>query len=84
MVATTTSAKKMYDATRARVLATTSLLEEEQHTAAILTKEAHAVAALIKPPLPTPPLAPISRTAPSDDDYEATIITNIHIQATSI
>jgi hypothetical protein len=36
-------------------------------------------AALIEPPSPTPPLAPTGCAAPSDNDYEATVIANIHI-----
>jgi hypothetical protein len=58
MVATTTYAKKMYDAARARVLAATALLEEEQHVAAALAEEAHTAAALIEPPSPTLPPSP--------------------------
>jgi hypothetical protein len=80
MVATTAYAKKMYDATRARVLATTALLEEEQHVAAALAEEAHTAAALIEPPSPTlPPPAPAGHIAPLDNDYEAAIIDNIHV-----
>jgi hypothetical protein len=29
-------------------------------------------------------LAPVGRAAPSDDDYEAIVIANIHVQATSV
>jgi hypothetical protein len=79
MVATTTYAKKMYDAARARVLAATALLEEEQHVAAALAEEAHTAAALIEPPSPTLPPAPADHIAPLDNDYEAAIIDNIHV-----
>jgi hypothetical protein len=54
MVAAITDAKKKYDAARARVLATTALLEEE-HAVGILAEEACATVALIEPPSPMPP-----------------------------
>jgi hypothetical protein len=38
MVVATIDMKKRYDAACARVLATTTLLEEEQHVAAVLTE----------------------------------------------
>jgi hypothetical protein len=84
MVATTANAIKKYDATHTRVLATTTLLEEEKRAAAVLTEEAHAAVTLIKAPTPTPPQAPASHAAPSDDDYEAAVITNIHVKAASV
>jgi hypothetical protein len=78
MVAAATDTKK-YDVARARVLSTTALLEEEEErTTVVLAEEPHAVVALIEPPAPTLPLAPAGRAAPSDDDYEATVIANIH------
>jgi hypothetical protein len=83
MVAATDDVWK-YDATRARVLANTTLLEEKEHAAVVLTKEAHATAALIEPPSPTPPPAPAGRAAPSDDDYEDTAIANIHVQGAGV
>jgi hypothetical protein len=79
MVATTVDARKRYDATHARVLAATKLLEEEQRVAAILAKEAHIAAVLIEAPSPMPPPAPVGHAAPSDDNYEAIVIANIHI-----
>jgi hypothetical protein len=84
MVAAATNVKKRYDATRTRVLAATALLEEEQCTVVILIEEAHVMVALIEPPSPTLPPAPIGGAALSDDDYEAIIITNIHVQAISV
>jgi hypothetical protein len=84
MVAAAADAKKKYDAAHAQVLATTALLEEEQRVAAALTEEARTMAALIEPPSPTPPPAPTGRVAPSDDDYEAAVITNINVQAASV
>jgi hypothetical protein len=57
MVATTADANnkyKKYDATHARVLATTALLEEKC-AAAILTEEAHTAVTMIKAPSPKPP-----------------------------
>jgi hypothetical protein len=74
-----TATVKKYDAARAWVLTATALLEEEERMATILIEEARAVAALIEPPLPTPPPAPAGRAAPSDDDYDAAIIANIHV-----
>jgi hypothetical protein len=84
MVATTTKAKKKYDATHVRVLAATTLSEEEQRATAVLAEEARATAALIEPPLPTPTPALVGRVAPSDDDYETAVITNIHVQAVGV
>jgi hypothetical protein len=78
------AAKKKYNAAHARVLPTTALLEEEERVTIVLTEEAHATAALIEPPLPTPPLAPAGHAAPSDDDYEAVIIANIHVQTVAV
>jgi hypothetical protein len=75
---------KEYNAARARVLAATVLLEEEQRAATALAEEARAVAALIEPPSPMPPLAPTGRAAPLDDDYEAAVIANIHVQAAGV
>jgi hypothetical protein len=37
--------------------------------------------ALIEPPPPTLPTASTGGTTPSDDDYEAAVIANIHVQA---
>jgi hypothetical protein len=68
MVVAAADAKKKYDATRARVLAA----------------EDRAAAALIKHPSPMPPPAPDGRATHSDDDYEATVIANIYIHATSM
>jgi hypothetical protein len=84
MVAAAADAKK-YDAARAQVLATTALLEEER-AAAALAEKARVAAALIEPPspMPTPPPAPAGHAAPSDDDYEATVIANIHVQAVDV
>jgi hypothetical protein len=82
MVAAAADAKKKYDATCARVLTATTLLEEEERAAAVLTEEARAAAALIEPPSPTPP-----RPQPAAllrRDYEAPIITNIHVQTTGV
>jgi hypothetical protein len=84
MVAAATNVKKRYDATRTRVLTATALLEEEQCTVVILIEEAHVMVALIEPPSPTLPPAPIGGAALSDDDYEAIIIANIHVQAISV
>jgi hypothetical protein len=56
------NAKKRYDVTCARVLTTIALLEEEEeeeHVATILANEAHAVVALIEPPLPMSPRPPL-------------------------
>jgi hypothetical protein len=84
MVAATAAVKKKYNTACTRVHPTTALLEEEQRAVAILTEEARAVVALIEPPSPTPPPAPADHAAPSDDDYEATVIVNIHVQATAV
>jgi hypothetical protein len=84
MIAAAADAKKKYDTADARVLAATTLLKEEQCAAAVLTREAHAAAALIEPPSPTLPLDLTSRAASSDDDYEAAIITNIHVQVIGV
>jgi hypothetical protein len=84
MVIAATNAKKKYDATHARVLAATALLKQEEHAATALTEEAHAAASLIEPPSPTPPPAPVSCAALSDDDYEAAVISNIHVQAAGV
>jgi hypothetical protein len=84
MVTDAVDAKKKYDVARAQVLATTALLEEEQHATTALTEEARITAALIEPPSPTLPPAPASRVAPSDDDYEAAIIANIHVHAAGV
>jgi hypothetical protein len=78
MVATAVNAKK-YDAARTRVLAATTLLEEEKCAATILVEEARAAAAQIKPPSLTSPPGPVGRVAPSDDDYEIVVIANIHV-----
>jgi hypothetical protein len=80
MVTTAMDMKKRYDTARAWVLATIALQEEEEHVATILVEEARAAAAPIEPYLPTPPSAPVGRVAPSDDDYEAIVIANIHVQ----
>jgi hypothetical protein len=79
MVVAASDVKKRYDAARARVLAPTTLLEEEHCAAAILAKEVHVAVALIELPLPTPSLGPTGSTAPSDDDYEAVVIANVHV-----
>jgi hypothetical protein len=72
--------KKRYNTARAWVLAATALLEEEQHAAAVLTVEAHAMATLIKTPSPTlPPPPRPGGVAPSDDDHEATVIANVYV-----
>jgi hypothetical protein len=84
MVAATVDVKKKYDATRARVLAATALLEEEERAATALAEEAYTAVALIEPPAPTAPLTPAGRAAPSDDDYEVVVIANIHVQAVSM
>jgi hypothetical protein len=42
------------------------------------------VAALIEPPSPTSPPAPASHAVLPDDDYEAAIIANIHVQAAGV
>jgi hypothetical protein len=84
MITAATDVKKRYDAARAWDLTTTALLEEEQLMTAILTKEARAAVAMIKATSPTPPLASASGTASSDNDYEAVIIGNIHVQASSV
>jgi hypothetical protein len=84
MVAAAANVNKKYDVARARVLAATSLLDEERRMAAVLVEEAHAMVALIEPPSPTPPPAPTSRAAPSDDDYKAIVIANIHVQAADV
>jgi hypothetical protein len=78
MVTATDDVKKRYDTGRARVLAATTLLEEECVTT-VLTKEACTTAALIKPPSPTPPPAPADGAVPLDDDYEVAVIANIHV-----
>jgi hypothetical protein len=83
MVTTVANVKKRYDAARTQVLAATTLLEEER-AAAVLTEEACATAALIEPPLPTPPPVPTSRAAPSNDNYEVAVIANIHVQAAGV
>jgi hypothetical protein len=61
MVVAITDTKKKYDTARARVLATTALLEEEEHAAGILVKEACITVALIEPPSPMPPRPCLSR-----------------------
>jgi hypothetical protein len=81
MVTGATDVKKKYDATRARVLAATALLEEGC-TAANLAEEARAVVALIEPPSPTPPLTLVGCASPSDVNYETAVIANIDVQAT--
>jgi hypothetical protein len=76
------AAAKKYDAASARALAGTMLLEEE-HATVILAEEVRTVVALVEPPSPTlppPPPALAGHAAPSDDDYEATVITNINVQ----
>jgi hypothetical protein len=78
------TSKKRYDAAHARVLTVTVLLEEEQCTTTILTEEAHSTVVLIEPPSPTPPPAPSGGAALSNDDYEAIVIANVHIQATGV
>jgi hypothetical protein len=62
-----------------------TLLEEEQQTVATLTDEARAAAFLSEPPPPT------SKTetgcpslTPGTTDYEAAVITNLHVQATGM
>jgi hypothetical protein len=64
-------AKKRYDVARARVLAATVLLEEEERAATVLIEEARATAVLIESPSPTPPPAPDGHTALSDDNDQA-------------
>jgi hypothetical protein len=76
--------KKRYDTARTRVLATTMLLEEEERAATVLTEEGRTATALIEPPSPTPPPAPTGCTAPSDDDYEVAVITNIHVHGAGV
>jgi hypothetical protein len=84
MVATAAATKKQYATAHARVLTATALLEEEQRAAVILIEEAHAVVVLIEPPSPMPPPVPGSGTAPSDDDYEAAVITNAPVQVADV
>jgi hypothetical protein len=42
------------------------------------------VGALIEPPSPTPTPTPTDRVVPSDDDYEAAVVINIHVQAAGV
>jgi hypothetical protein len=42
------------------------------------------VATMIEPPSPTPPMAPAGDAALLDDDYEAAIIANVHVQAADV
>jgi hypothetical protein len=80
----TADTKKRYDDARARVLTATALLEEEERATAILIEEACVAAALIEPPSPMPPPAPAGHAAPSDDEYDAAVIANIHVQAVGV
>jgi hypothetical protein len=78
MVVVATDPKKRYDASRAQILTAIALLEEEERVAAVLAEETHAAIALVEPPSPTLPLAPADGAAPSNNDYEAIIIANVH------
>jgi hypothetical protein len=77
-------AKKRYDAAHARVLTATALLEEKEHVTIVFVKEGHATTVLIEPPSPTSPPGPARGTALSNDDYEAKVIANVHIQAADV
>jgi hypothetical protein len=79
MVAAIVNTKKKYDTTHAQVLAATTLLEEEERATFALTEEARATMALIEPPSSMSPRTPTGHTAPTDDDYKAAIIANIHV-----
>jgi hypothetical protein len=84
MVTTAVDVKKWYNATHTQVLAATTLLEEDERIAAILVDEAHTAVILIEPTSPTPPLTPVCGAAPSNGDYEAVVIANVHVQATGV
>jgi hypothetical protein len=85
MVVAAETAKKKADANRARVLAAAALLEEEQRSAATLEDEARAAAFLIEPPPPTSQTETAGPSlTPGTADYEAAVITNLHIQATGV
>jgi hypothetical protein len=58
MVVIVADVKKKYDVTRIRVLAATTLLEEEEHATVVLAEEAHTTTALIESPSPTSPPGP--------------------------
>jgi hypothetical protein len=84
MVAAAEDAKKKAAAACTWVLTAVALLEQEQRGAATLDEAAQAAVRLIKAPIPPSTLAPGSSSSLNADDYKAAVITNLHVQASSI
>jgi hypothetical protein len=84
MVAVVEEAKKKAAAARTRVLAAAVLLEEKQHAATVLDEAARAVVWLIEAPAPPSTLALDGSSSSTADNYEAAVITNLHVQASGV
>jgi hypothetical protein len=85
MVTAVETVNKKANAARAWVLAIAALLEEEQWTEATLRDKAHVATFLIEPPPPTSKTeTSCPSLTPGTADYEAAVITNLHVQATDV
>jgi hypothetical protein len=84
MVAAAEEAKKKAAAARTSVLAAAVLLEQEQRAATVLDEAAQAAVQLIEASAPPSTPAPDGSSSLTDDDYEAAIIANLHVQASSV
>jgi hypothetical protein len=81
MVVAVDEVKKKAIAVRTRVLVAAMLLEQEQHATAALNEVAQDVVRLIEVSTPPSTTAPDGSSSSNTDDYEATVITNLHVQA---
>jgi hypothetical protein len=81
MVVAVDEVKKKAIAVRTCVLVTAMLLEQEQHATTALDEVAQDVVRLIEVSTPPSTTAPDGSSSSNTDDYEATVITNLHVQA---
>jgi hypothetical protein len=79
MVVVADKATKKVVAVHTRVLMTAVLLEQEQCTAATLDEAAWAAIRMIGAPTPPSTLTLVGSLSSNIDDYEAVVITNLHI-----